>query len=265
MRAANEAAQQDATRLIAARDAMQQRLDAAVAAGADQALAERELGDREEAARSAERASAEAHGRKEQAQATLDQLKQGHLVAALAAHLQPGDPCPVCERPLVEHPALEPDIELQLTDAEQTLADAKEEADTAQKAAAHAAADRSATADRAARAREAVAKALGDSEDQGVLESLVNSANEAASTAAQVASEHARESGEADQAAQQAALAATQAASERDAAAQRSSCAGAGSRRRARIARPRWTCCMAASARPSPQMLQHSLKARTGN
>ncbi len=218
-RAANEAAQQDATRLAAERDALQQRLDAAVVAGADQALAERELGEREEAATSAERASVEAHSRQEQAQAALDQLKRGHLVAALAAHLQPGDPCPVCERPLVEHPARDPDIELQLTDAEQTLADAKEDAETAQKAAAHAAADRSATADRAARAREAVATALGDSEHHGVLESLVNSANEAASTAAQVASEHARERGEADEAAQQAALAATQAASERDAAA----------------------------------------------
>ena len=218
-RAAHEPAQAAAARLAAEHDALKQRLDAAVEAAAEQARAEQELAERVRLATVAGSAAADAQDKQRRAQAKLDELQRDHMVAALAAHLGPGDPCPVCERPLHEHPALEPDIELRLITTRQALADAQRQAEGTQKAAAHAEADRAAAADRLARARESHAAALGETQSQAALVALVSAASETAIIAAEEASRCVRESEQASRAAQTAALAQTRAAGELDAAA----------------------------------------------
>lgn len=60
----------------------------------------------------------------------VDELQRANLAAALCAHLSPGDPCPICERPLQRLPATG-GAEAALADAQEQLRKAREVADEA--------------------------------------------------------------------------------------------------------------------------------------
>ena len=67
----------------------------------------------------------------ESAQRAMVALEREHLVATVATGLEPGDPCPVCSRPLVEHPRV-PDAEHEeLVRAEAQLEEARRAANDA--------------------------------------------------------------------------------------------------------------------------------------
>jgi exonuclease SbcC len=70
----------------------------------------------------------------------MHSLEREHAAAALAAGLAPGDPCPVCDRPLDEHPHLDPDVEAKLEAARSRAATARASATSSEREVAAAAA-----------------------------------------------------------------------------------------------------------------------------
>lgn len=113
-------------------------------------------------------------------------LQREHTAAVLAAGLTPGDPCPVCERPLEEHPQVDRDVETKLGRASEQAASARDAAANTDRAAA-AAQERLDGAQRAlVSARHNLEQALGDATETASLEAaLADSASRVEQLAAE--------------------------------------------------------------------------------
>jgi exonuclease SbcC len=99
------------------------------------------------------------------AQAARDTLSDEHSAAALAEHLKPGDPCPICHRTLDEAPEIDEHIAEALGAALARSEQATKAAQTARDAAAHAQAAAQAASERLERAQESLRTALGGAAD----------------------------------------------------------------------------------------------------
>lgn len=126
--------------------------------------------DRKGEADHATAASTEARRALETAQRELAALERGHLVAVLVEGLDAGDPCPVCDRPLADYPASDPDVEQALTRSREHCGSAASAAARAQEHAAKAEASVTAATVAVANAEAAIAAALGDHESKLKLE-----------------------------------------------------------------------------------------------
>jgi DNA repair protein SbcC/Rad50 len=103
------------------------------------------------------------------AEEALRELRHRHEVAVVAAGLEPGDPCPVCERPLNQHPAVDPTAEEALQEAEAELQVAREAQQEAENALATSQ-ERDRTAkEQLTAAERRLAEALGDAGDVAAL------------------------------------------------------------------------------------------------
>lgn len=118
------------------------------------------------------------------AEESLAELRHRHEVAVVAAGLDPGDPCPVCQRPLDQHPVVDPTAEEALQEADAELQVAREAHQTAENAATTAhERDRTAKEQHTAAERR-LAEALGDAGDVAALRQEATSAASRAEEAA---------------------------------------------------------------------------------
>jgi DNA repair protein SbcC/Rad50 len=118
------------------------------------------------------------------AEESLRELRHRYEVAVVAAGLEPGDPCPVCERPLDQHPAVDPTAEEALQEAEAKLQVAREAQQEAENALATSQ-ERDRTAkEQLTAAERRFAKALGDAGDVAALRQEATSAASRAEAAA---------------------------------------------------------------------------------
>lgn len=171
-------------RLASERDRMQRDLEAVTAAAAEEEGAKQELADGQRASVDAAAAAAKARAAQVEAGTQLETLQRNHVVAALVADLDAGDPCPVCDRPLDEHPALEPDVEQRLAQARDAAESTAKAAEVAQQAAADGQARMTAATLRLTAAGEALATALGEQRNQAELQAALSGATDAANVAA---------------------------------------------------------------------------------
>jgi DNA repair protein SbcC/Rad50 len=110
------------------------------------------------------------------AEESLAELRHRHEVAVVAAGLEPGDPCPVCQRPLDQHPDVDPTAEAALKEADARLQVAREAYQTAENALATAQ-ERDRTAkQQLTKAERRLAQALGDAGDVDALRQEATSA-----------------------------------------------------------------------------------------
>jgi exonuclease SbcC len=111
---------------------------------------------------------------------SLEVSRQQHLVVTLVAGVEVGDPCPVCARPLAEHPEVDPDVAERLALEEAGFKTAREEAESAQRASAAALA-----ALQAAQARISELEGAPDDKDIETLAARVTETEKAAELATQ--------------------------------------------------------------------------------
>lgn len=132
----------------------------------------------------AERKAESAAKKLANAEASVADLRRRHEVEVVAAGLEPGDPCPVCQRPLDQHPVVDRTAEEALTEADAALQVAREVHQTAESGLATAQ-ERGRTAkEQLTSAEQRLAQALGDADD---LAELREEAASAASSAAEAA------------------------------------------------------------------------------
>lgn len=79
----------------------------------------------------AESAATPAAERAAKAERDVARLRHDHAAVLLASEAKTGDPCPVCQRPLEEHPAPQPDVTEKLEAAEAQLAELREKHEAA--------------------------------------------------------------------------------------------------------------------------------------
>jgi exonuclease SbcC len=167
------------------------------AAAAQRALTERdeaasELADFESQLADADADTTRAREKQLEAGRRRAELEDEHVVATLVAGLTVGDPCPVCARPLAEHPHIDPAVDEQLTAAGTAADAAHTAAERARQGAADARASRDAGSTRLARAEEELAAALGEDGAIAALETRAARASETAERAAVTAAEATR-------------------------------------------------------------------------
>ncbi|HEX7298878.1 MAG TPA: SMC family ATPase [Solirubrobacteraceae bacterium] len=210
--------QTEAQRLSGDRDLLQRRAEDAATAATEHDIETAALIDLEKLAGDPAADVATARATHTDAMAASEALRRDHLVVALVAGLEAGDPCPVCQRPLAEHPATDSDVERRLAEAKRAADSAAEAVDVAQRKAADAAASLTAAKTRIGDAARRLAAVLGDFADRSALETAATLASTEASTA-----EAARADAESERTAAQehkhaAALAATKSQAELEAA-----------------------------------------------
>jgi exonuclease SbcC len=115
---------------------------------------------------------------------TLRELRRRHEVEVVAAGLGPGDPCPVCQRPLEQHPVVDSTAEEALLEAEAELQVAREAHQTAENALAAAQERDRTTKEQLTAAEHRLAEALGDAGDVAALRQKATSAASRAEEAA---------------------------------------------------------------------------------
>ena len=169
--------------LTAERDALKQRLERAERESDAASHAERTLEEAREQAAEHAIAAERATGEVAAAEAALEELRRDHAVAGLVSGLSAGDPCPVCERPLAEHPAVPTDVEDRLANARLRYDGARAAADAASRAAATTQAEVDGTDRTLGQARERLAAALGDCSEPAALRAAAAKAAEAAEEA----------------------------------------------------------------------------------
>lgn len=146
---------------------------------------------------SAEEALEPIRERLAEAQRALAALEHEHAAVALAIELEPGDPCPVCKRPLDEHPKLGKLAKTAL-DKARTRRAAAEKAEGEAQAELSAAIEAAKRADAEHRAaQEALAKRLGDYANRDKLATAAEAAQQQAGEAKRRAEETASALGEA--------------------------------------------------------------------
>jgi exonuclease SbcC len=209
----------EAQRLCGNRDLLQRRVEDAATAANEHDTEIAALSELDKLAADATADAATARATHANATAASEELRRDHLVVALVAGLDAGDPCPVCQRPLAEHPATDADVELRLAEAKRAVDSAADAVDTAQRKAADAAANRASTMTRIGDAASRLATVLGDLPDRTALEMAATLASTEAAAA-----EAARTDAESQRTAAQehkhaAALAATKAQAELEGAA----------------------------------------------
>ncbi len=124
---AEEAARLTRDGAVRARDRLQ-----SLAAATEQLEHERTgLAARAATLTTAAAAASDAQAARRAAEDALEALRRDHTVAGLVAGLAVGDPCPVCDRPLEEHPAVDPDAEQRLAAARAACTAAAAEHDRA--------------------------------------------------------------------------------------------------------------------------------------
>lgn len=165
------------------RDALTHRLEAAERETKAASEAKRTLAQAKDQARQlaavAEQATEEALA----AEAALEDMRRDHAVAGLVSGLSAGDPCPVCDRPLAEHPTVSMDVEDRLSTARSRCGEARTAADAASRAAAGAQAEIQGAERMLGQARKRVAEALGEHSDLASLIAAAAGAVEAAEAA----------------------------------------------------------------------------------
>jgi DNA repair protein SbcC/Rad50 len=181
--AAETAARAHAQRLCDHRDQLRRRVADATAAADEHDAATTAVGEMEELVAAATAHAAAARAAHEEAAAATEELRRDHLVVALIDGLVAGDPCPVCQRPLAEHPAVDADVERRLAEAKEAVDSAAKALDTAQREAADAAAKLTAAKTRVADAGRRLAAVLGDTPDRLALETAAELASTDATTA----------------------------------------------------------------------------------
>ena len=118
------------------------------------------------------------------AEESMRELRHRHEVAVVAAGLEPGDPCPVCQRPLDQHPVVDLTAEEALQGAGTELQVAREALQEAENARATAQ-ERDRTAkEQLTAAERRLAEALGDADDVAALRQEATTAASRAEEAA---------------------------------------------------------------------------------
>jgi exonuclease SbcC len=209
----------EAQRFCGDRDLLQRRVEDAATAANEHDTETAALGDLDKLAADTAADVATARATHADATAAFEELRRDHLVVALVAGLDAGDPCPVCQRPLAEHPATDADVERRLAEAKRAVDSAAEAVDNAQRKAADASASLTTTKTRIGDAARRLGTVLGDLPDRSALETAAMLASTEAASA-----EAARADAELQRTAAQehkhaAALAATKAQAESEAAA----------------------------------------------
>ena len=118
------------------------------------------------------------------AEESLAELRHRHGVAVVAAGLEPGDPCPVCQRPLDQHPVVDLTAEEALQEAGTEVQVAREANQTAENALATAHERDRAAKEHLNAAERRLAEALGDADDVAELRQEATSAASRADEAA---------------------------------------------------------------------------------
>ena len=201
-------------RLTGERDRLQRRLDDAMKAAEALDAAHRNVATAEAADELASAAAERSGQEHTQAERARDNLRREHAVAALAAGLEPSDPCPVCARPLTEHPRIEPDVEWRLADAEKACASTRAAAESARRHASEAQGALAAARARQEDTEQAREVALGEQADIAALQAQTCQATNAANGALAALAQATATGEQAGAAAQQAALALTKAQAE---------------------------------------------------
>jgi exonuclease SbcC len=159
-----------------ARQATEQRLVTARAAKAARDRAQGEVAaaveEQQNTAVTAEGAGAEAAGLERE----FASLQREHTATVLVAGLAPGDPCPVCERPLEEHPHVDRDVATKLGRAREQAASARDGAAAADRASAAARARLDGAQRALATAWSDLEQALADATDTTSLEAALTDA-----------------------------------------------------------------------------------------
>ncbi|MCP9491879.1 MAG: SMC family ATPase [Solirubrobacteraceae bacterium MAG38_C4-C5] len=156
-----------------ARQSAEHRLATARAAEKAQDRAQGEVAaageEQESAAVTAECAAAEAAGLERE----LASLQREHTATVLVAGLAPGDLCPVCERPLEEHPRVDREVETKLGQSGEQAASARDAAAKADRAVAAAEARLDGAQRALATGRRDLEQALTDATDTASLEAAL--------------------------------------------------------------------------------------------
>ena len=173
----------EAQRLRGDRDLLQRRVEDAATAANEHDTEAAALGELDKLAADATADVATARATHADATAAFEELRRDHLVVALVAGLDAGDPCPVCQRPLAEHPATDADVERRLAEAKRAVDSAAEAVDTAQRKAAGASASLTATKTRIGEAARRLGTVLGDLPDRSALETAAMLASTEAASA----------------------------------------------------------------------------------
>jgi exonuclease SbcC len=183
-RLAESQARADSELYAAEHDRLRRRLDDANSAADEHDSATTQLSDHNREAGEAQAAVSTASDAEAQANQRLLALQREHVVAHLVADLAPGDPCPVCDRPLPEHPTSDSDAQQRLADASALVESTRQAAKIAQQNAANTQAAVRATDARVALAAKALASALGEAADASALNVLVSKADDNAALGA---------------------------------------------------------------------------------
>lgn len=162
----------------------EQRRKAAEEAIAEGVSAEEQLTTSTTALATAEAAEREASDELENAEAHRDELVRRHSVAEIAVGVSPGDPCPVCQRPLEAHPQIGAAEAEELEAARADLKSARQRREDEAQAVATARELKKSAETRLRNAEAALADALGDAAS---FEDLVTAAVEANSAQAAAA------------------------------------------------------------------------------
>lgn len=160
----------EAQRLCRDRDLLQRRVEDAATAANEHDTETAALSELDKLAADATAEVATARATHANATAASEELRRDHLVVALVAGLDAGDPCPVCQRPLAEHPAADADVERRLAEAERAVDSAAKAVDVAQRKAAASSASVTATRTRIGDAARRLEAVLGDFLDSSALE-----------------------------------------------------------------------------------------------
>ncbi len=160
----------EAQRLCGDRDLLQRRVEDARTAAGEHDTQTAALTELDKLAARATADVATARAKHANAAAAFEELRRDHLVVALVAGLDAGDPCPVCRRPLAEHPATDADVERRLAEAKRAVDSAAEAVDAAQLKAADAAASLTNTKTRIDDAARRLAATLNGLADISVLD-----------------------------------------------------------------------------------------------
>ena len=209
----------EAQRLCGDRDLLQRRVEDAATAADEHDTEAAALSELDELAADATTEVATARATHANATAAFEELRRDHLVVALVAGLDAGDPCPVCQRPLAEHPATDTDVERRLAEAKRAVDSAAEAVDVAQHKAADASANLTATKTRIGDAANRLGTVLGDLPDRSALEMAATFASTEAAAAQAARAEAESQRAAAQEHKHAAALAATKAQAELEAAA----------------------------------------------
>lgn len=183
-RVAESQARADCDHRAAERDRLRRRVDDASNAAAEHESASKQLAELDRQASEAEAAASTASDAETQAQQRLQVLQREHVVAHLVADLDAGDPCPVCDKPLDQHPVADHDTHERLADAAALVESMREAGKIAQQHAADTRAAVRATNARVALAASALAAALGEAADMSALEVLMLQADDNAARGA---------------------------------------------------------------------------------